>query len=534
MSDDEQKTSTSDRYGLLPVVINAARIGSVCVLAFAAGILGYLFLGRVALLGGSLVTGFVLASFVHRTRFAVIGAAGVAAVSVVLAREALATGLLAWLFENGIGRTSVPADVIPKLLPHSSAVQSGTALAVVSALAVGAGAAWLAARAYETAGERRWLVHLPATVLLVVVIVGMISSGSSVNPGKAAVTLREAGSFKYDAAIYRQAHILMVEQDLEYYEAFITAASQDGRLIEEGAVQDGKFVAWATSPDFIRMPYLFWIWQSARAVGLNVYQLSMLVAALLLAGAYWAFWPTFGRAAVIMPALVYPWFIAHATWVNLFFPDYWASMLALASMLLVLRERWLAAGVAALAAALCREVAAIWIAFLIIGALAALLDRTDTRARRDLLFYLGCVAAFSLAVYLHRGPAGALIATTVTAIPVSEMLATSAARSLRERFVAPGGHVMYPYGFFLFPPAGLVILAPLGFWFSLRRGPRRVLATVLAACLFWLAFTLTIGAPSSYWGQQYTALAVLGSTALFAWLAHANPSASPRETALTG
>lgn len=519
MARDEQRERASDNSSLASAAVNIVRIGSVCILGIAASVLGYLFLGGLALLGGSLVAGIVLASFVHRTRFAVVGAAGIAVVSVVLARQALATGLLAWLLENGIGRTSVPADVITKLLPYSAALQAGTIVATLSALMVGAGAAWLASKAFELAGERRWLVHLPAMVLLACVSVGMISGGSAVNPGKAAVTLREPGSFKYDAAIYRQAHILMVEQDLEFYEAFITAASQDARLIEEGAVQDGTFVSWATSPNFIRMPYLFWVWQSARAVGLTVYQLAMVAAAVLLVAAYWAFLPTFGRAAVIMPALLYPWFIAHATWVNLFFPDYWASMFALAAMLLVLRERWLAAGVAALAAALCREVAAIWIAFLIFGAVVALFDRADKRALRDLLFYLGCAAVFWLSVYLHHGPASALIATTVTAIPVSEMLETSAARSFREKFVAPGGHVMYPYGFFLFPPAGLVILAPLGFWFSLRQGPRRILATVLAACVFWLGFTLTIGAPSSYWGQQYTALAVLGSTALFVWLA---------------
>lgn len=50
-------------------------------------------------------------------------------------------------------------------------------------------------------------------------------------------------------------------------------------------------------------------------------------------------------------------------------------------------------------------------------------------------------------------------------------------------------------------------------------GPEQVSLPVIAFAAFWLVFTATIGATSSYWGQLYTPLAVIGTAALVAGLA---------------
>ena len=404
-------------------------------------------------------------------------------------------------------------------VPVEPAIQASSLYAYAGVAAASALTAYLTSTALTATGKTRPLAHAPATVLLFVVIGGMVSGASTVDPGPAAERLREPGSFRYDAAVYRQTHLLMVEDGLDYYEAFVTAASQDARLIEQESVRDGKFVDWATSPNYIRLPYLFWLWEAVRSLGMNVFQFSMIASSLVLIGSYWAFYPVFRHRAAIMPALLYPWFVAHATWVNLFFPDFWAGLFGLASLFLILRERWLTAGAFALAAALCREAAAIWLVLLIFAALVPKPDRQTDRNRRDILFYLGCFALFWVAVYLHQEPAARLITDSTDALPVSEMLGWSAARPLLEKFVNPAGHVMYPYGFFAIPPIALVVAAPIGYWLSLKSRPRRVRATVLAGSVFWLGFTLIIGAPSSYWGQLYTAQAVLGTTALMLVLA---------------
>jgi hypothetical protein len=508
---------------------------AACALALAVSILGSLFLGAFSLLGGPIVAGIVWAALDRRARVAIPAASATALVGVMLARRALGSGWIEWLVENGSGRTAVHPAVLTKMLPGSSAVGADTAVAVGTTLVLAACAAWLASMPFRSTGRPAWLVHVPAAALILIVIAGMVSAGTPVEASASSEKRAEPGSFSYDAAIYRQTHVLMVEEGLGFYDAFVEAASHDSRLESAEAVQDGEFVAWAYSPDFIRLPYVFWLWRAARGLGLNVYQLAMVVAALLLAGSYWAFWRVFATGAVVMPAVLFPWFVAHTTWVNLFFPDFWAGMFVLAAVMLALRKRWWAAGAFALAAALCREVAAIWLVILVAGAVVALRTADETgrdkpRARRDIVFYGICFVGFAIAVWAHRTPASALIAATAASKSAADMLIASAGRPLYDRFLAAGGHNLYPYGFFLFPPAWLSALAPLGYWLSLREGSRRVLLTVFGGSAFWLVFTLTIGASSSYWGQQYTSLSVLGSAAVLVWAAQRRPT--PRTPAL--
>lgn len=475
------------------------------VVAFVASFFGSLFLGALSVVGGPIVAGVIVASKVRRTLPAALVSAAVAGAAAFAAQRAVLSGLL----------TQPMVDASSML-----ALGAGASLAVAGLLAALAGG--FAARAFVASPKHPAFAHAVAVATIVMVAIGMFGSANSVGPSAVNNVVAEPGSYAYDAAIYWQTHRLMVERDFGYYDAFIEAASGDSRLMEEGCVVDGKFRAWATSPSYMRLPFIFWVWQGADAVGIDAFKLSMLVASALLLGAYWAFWPRLGHAAVAIPLLLYPWFIMHTISVNLFFPDLWAGMFALGSMLLAIREKWLLAGVLALAAALCREVATIWLVFLAFGAVVALVSGPSRSARRDILAYAAMIGVLALAVWLHRAPASAKIVAGTVELPVIDMLVWSAKRPLADKFLVPGAYTMYLYGSYRLPTAVLTLLAPAGFWLALRRADRRVVATVLAAAAFWPLFTLVIGAPSDYWGQHYTAFALVGCIALALGLAGAS------------
>ncbi len=155
--------------------------------------------------------------------------------------------------------------------------------------------------------------------------------------------------------------------------------------------------------------------------------------------------------------------------------------------------------------------------FLALGALAGVVLDRDRTAWRHIAFYAGLGGVLALAVYAHGRVASPLIAEGVVPLTVGWMLSTSAARPLSLKFGAPAGYLLYPYGFYAVPPAAGLLVAPVGYLLALRSGTKRVLATLLAAALFWPAFTLIVGAPSSYWGQHYSGLMVVGCALLLAW-----------------
>jgi hypothetical protein len=515
--------------------VTARAIRGICVVALglAASVLGALFMGPVAAFGAPVVAGVVCAAALQKRGVEIAAGATTGGLGHAAAWYLLTSGTAAALIARAPRAyfRDVPPSLaarMPSVLLDSSSVGSLGSLLLALALgaALGAFGAWVASWFYRTSRLSGGF-HVPAALVIVLIVAGMLGAAASSGYRAETIGVAEPESYWHDAAIYRQTHALMTERGMGYYEAFVTAASQDLRLAKEGAVVDGRFRAWATSPSYVRMPTAFYLWAAARGLGLTVYDLAMVVAVVLLCASYWATQRIVGPAAVAVPAILFPYFVTHSVWMNLFFPDYWAALFALGGMLAVLRERWRLAGGLVLAAALFREVAAIWLVFLIVGAAAGwLLDR-DRRARCDLAVYVGAFALLALAVALHSRAAASLILPGTVALPIVQTLMTSARRPLALKLGAPAGYLMYPYGLYAVPPAAALLTAPVGYFLSLRRGSRRVLVTLLTAAVFWPVFTATIGAPSTYWGQQYTPLAVLGTTLLVTWGARSASGKQP-------
>ena len=513
----------------LIILIQVAGLATLAALAVAAGSLGAFWMGSVAIIGAPLLIGVIWASATDRLRWAMVGAALCGAAALGLAHWSVYGGAIDGLLAAASPAyfIDMPGAVMGQLL--GALVMSSSVLALDNAFAAALiGAVLAATSAWFTDLALRqttpsWWRHVPAAVALLFICVGMLSSASVSGYQEGSAALLPEGSYGYDAAIYQQAHVLMTERDVGYYQALVTAAAGDARLMQEGAVVDGAFKSWATGPSFIRLPFIFEIWRGARAVGLTVYDLALTVAIAVLIGSYVAYVPYLGGLAIAIPALLYPAFVVHGTWLNIFFADYWAALFSLAAVLFVMRERWLWAGGFALAAALSREVAAIWLVFLVVGALAGLVLDKEKRSWRDLAAYAAAFGVLGAALVLHDKAASAVIAAGTVAIPIVTMLKTSAARALEAKFVAPAGYLMHPYSFYAIPPVVFVLLAPFGYFVTGLGRSWRLRVTILAAAIFWPAFTLSVGATSSYWGQQYTMFAMIGVAALAAWLARRCP-----------
>lgn len=504
--------------GRVPTAMTWARlpafVGGLTVFALSscAGLFGSLLLGPVSLIAGPVAAGIVCSALISERRLA--GA---------LSAAAGAGGALSACLLVSIGPVARP------LVNTSTVILAGPLMSTAAGVMLALVAAALAAIAYDRFPAPPILRHLPAVCALAIVVVALtlrVGSGGGFSP----VQVAEAGSYSTDEGIYRQTLALMVHDDLGYYEAIVEAAAGDARLIAEGAVVDGRFRGWATTPAFIRLPYLFGLWESAVNLGVPVIALALALAAVLLLMSYWALVPRFGPGAVAAPLLLHPWFAWHANAANLYMPDFWAGMLALGALFCAIRERWVPAALFALAAALCRNVAAVWLVFLIVAALHAWLATRERRAGRDLAVYLAAAAVFAVLTVAHERPAAAVISPEAVPIGALDMLAASAGRSLSQRFLVPAEYLMLPYGSLLVPAASFLLAAPAGFALALRGAASRVLVTVLAASLFWLGFTALIGATSSYWGQQYTALGLFGTFAMLLWLAETAPGARVRAT----
>lgn len=379
------------------------------------------------------------------------------------------------------------------------------------ATAVAAQLAARLARGWGEAGGRRLLTWALCGLL---VAAFLATAWTQTGPLRTRIGTQPArGTYFYDAYIFLSTYYEMGKGG-DYYQALVRGASGDKRLIAEGDVKGGKFVGWVTSPGLVRQPWVFWLWRSVSRTAIGVYMLALGLTAVLLVGLLWAFEPYLGQRALLVPLLGFPLLMSLVVWVNVFFPDYWAALALLGSMLVLLRRRFVLAGALALAAALFREPAALWLAVLLASAVVFRLRGAREWGGRALAF-AGMLAAFAVAYALHLHAAAAIVGTPAHAVSIAEILRVSASRPLAARFVAPASYVMYAYGFYQLP-AWLFLFAQLpGLALVLRSEPHvRILALAFAG--LWLAFTLTIGGTSSYWGQLYMPMALAGTAALLA------------------
>lgn len=302
-----------------------------------------------------------------------------------------------------------------------------------------------------------------------------------------------------------------------YYEGFVDAAAGDSRLIALKAVRDGKLHAWAYSPAFIRMPWTFYIWRALAPTG-GLYYVSLLACVLALFGVFWALYPVLTYRAALVPPLLFPLFLTHASWTNIYLPDWWAGLAILFSVLFQVRRRYALAGVFAFLAAIFRDFALIWLVLLLANALWLYFRGRKSQWKRRAVAYALMIAAFFTLYFIHLRAGIPYVAEQPGAPGIAGRLRDSAVLGFDQRFLAPASYLMFPYGESVVRRALLVFAQVPGWWLVLRRDPP-ALVPVLALVLFWIAFTLTIGAPSSYWGQMYMPLAVVGSASLLAFAA---------------
>ncbi|MDR3687184.1 MAG: hypothetical protein P4L93_09545 [Coriobacteriia bacterium] len=388
-----------------------------------------------------------------------------------------------------------------------------TVMLGVSVLAMGA--RWLASRTAPDRAEvaRAVLGGVAVTAIAVALILAAYSSPfrlRSTHP-------LAAGTYRYDAAIYMNAYFNLLK-GMPYYPGFVKAASGDTRLIAEKDVRNGKFYGWAYSASFIRMPWTFYIWR-VLAPGGGLFYWSLLLCVVALFAVWWGLYPSLTARAALVPPVLFPLLLMCTSWMNLFFPDWWAGLAILFSIMLQIRKRYVWAGVFALLAGIFRDVALIWLAILLLWAIYRGW-REGAKWWRFAGLYAAFMLGFFVLYFVHLRAGAPFVAPQPGAPDIKGRLAASAADTFGTRFIAPAAYMMVPYGTFIGKRA-LPLFAQLpGWWLVLRRN-KGALVPVLAFATFWVLFTATIGATSSYWGQMYTPIALVGSAALFAWAAPA-------------
>jgi hypothetical protein len=326
-----------------------------------------------------------------------------------------------------------------------------------------------------------------------------------------------SGAYAYDAYIYQGAYSAML-QGSSYYQGFVQSASGDSRLIKEKAVRGGKFYSFIWAPSLMREPGAFYLWRVLAPNGPpGVFLLALGACAGIMLLTHWGFATLSWATSLLAPVLVYPILLLSSTWMNIFFPDYWASLAFLASLMFLLRRQLIAALAFALAAALFRETLVIWLIALIV--FAALRRKSTEEGTRDIIVAGSLLVVFAALYGLHYFQAGQLIAPAANAGAGGfiQRLMLSAQLSTDAKFMAPMSYMMWPYGFFRLPGAVLAAAGVVGYLVGLRRA--RVLSWIVAGYgAFWFVYYATIGAASSYWGQQVMPFYLIGVALLVASL----------------
>lgn len=423
-------------------------------------------------------------------------------------KEATITGLAAGVLGSVllvVATTDPSGLTVERGISAAETIAIGTSTTAIAAL--------LFAVARMHAGSRWPSRRLMGTLLATAVVVWfVVFTLLAVSPRLATYDEpAEPGSYSYDADLYLQTYQYMENGD-SYYHALVKAGADDLRLQRSGAVKNGVFVDWAPTVTLVRQPVLFYLWKYAAASGGGIVVLSILVSALVLVTLYWALWPELGPWAAFVPIALIPQMASHAVPPNAFLPDWWAALAVCLSIACLIRRHLFAALVLALIGALFREVAALWLAVLVVGVAAEFVRWPRRREGTTVLVAIACAALFGVAMFVHYGLAASIVSgRTAPGRDLAGIFATSMARGLGERFFAPASYLMGRYEFWGALPAALLL--PLGLLglLLLGRGSQGYVRWLPVAYLaMWVAFTLAIGPHSVYWGQGYTLLAVIG------------------------
>jgi hypothetical protein len=395
---------------------------------------------------------------------------------------------------------------------------------VVLTTALSAGTWWVCSKLAPTV-DRRWLglaVLVPLGVLLAsTLFVNGSQFVSSISTEPAPKT------YAYDGVVNLKTYYLMLG-GMNYYDAIITAASGDTRLT---GITDGKWNGtWAiNSPTRVREPAAFYLWTVAGHFGApGILWASLLLAIGVWAVWYWALYPAFGQRALSVAFALFPLMVVHMVWYNLFQPDWWAALMLIYSAAFLVRKRFIPAASFALAAALFREVFALYLVVLL--TVAAVFWLRKKLAGRDVAALGAAFVVFAAAYaahYMAEAPyMGNLAGKDSTLANTLSLMG----QPLATKFIGPTSYLMFPYGDAVVPAFVLVIVGAVGLFLLLRdSGPARF--ALSGYLLVFLAFLAIVGASSSYWGQDFSMLAVTGCAVLLAGSDRLRTGARPPEAA---
>ncbi len=181
------------------------------------------------------------------------------------------------------------------------------------------------------------------------------------------------------------------------------------------------------------------------------------------------------------------------------------------SFLFLFKKNYLFSGLFAFFAAIFREM--LIFALLIFSLISFLLYLKNRKKKQTLVIFSLFLLLFLLIYPLHYIKASQYIAKNNLNQILFSIISNWNIEKLIKGFLAPTCYMMFPYGFFKFPPFLFMLFAMLGFY-SLLKNDLLIGAASFFYILFWTIFFLTVGASSSYWGQYVMPLAILGTALL--------------------
>lgn len=325
-------------------------------------------------------------------------------------------------------------------------------------------------------------------------------------------------SYRDDPFIYVKTFYLM-QQGHDYYAAVEKACENDGRLAASGAAKNGRFYGFWPKPSYFRQPLPFYLWKNMGSSADWVVRYSVALSALALAALYAGFSRRFSSRALLIPYLLYPWMLAHAATINVFFPDWWAALITIFAIALLAADVPVAAAVVALLASLMRFIALPLLAVIEFAALVLLVPKRG-RMHMVIVVAVGALSFVGFALLWMRHIAAAtpfIDPQTLAATSTSGIIDSTSARPFADRVLSPAAYRMYAYGFGLVWPALLFPTALFGYLVGLSKSRLAQISLSLYVA-GWGTFSVAIGPTSSYWGQLYTGALVIGTAVMLATL----------------
>jgi hypothetical protein len=379
---------------------------------------------------------------------------------------------------------------------------------------------WLMARSGESKTVRTVMSWALVAVLCLCFLI--TADGTSLGVRQYVSVEPTDYSYQFDAIDYVKT-IYLMKQGMDYYPAAVEGAAKDGRAVAGHWVTDGKMTGLWPRPEYVRLPLMFEIWSAMGPTADWVVRWSEVLAALALAALFGGFSRKLSERALLIPFVTYPWLLAHASTINVFFPDWWAALAVVFAIALIAADLPEAAVVVAAFGAILRFTSLPVLGVVVVAAVVLLLRKQD---RKRMAIVIGTVVAglgvFAVFWEQNIAIASRYIAATATTASTtgsyfSGLLQGWTTRDMVLRLLAPTAYYMYAYGFGLIPLVLLFPLALIGFLIAMRKSRFAQISLSLFVA-GWFVYLVAFGPSSTYWGQAYTSALAIGTAALLATL----------------